>query len=132
MAKPRLGDSPAFNQEWISVGDHRILVEDDPGPPRTILRRVAMLAAWRLESIPNYDPIRIVKIKGCKDGFAVTMAVSKSHRDVAQIAGIDVSESIEGFYTTYSVSAECLVSGSEGDPEDLGYTESLTRFVLEK
>ncbi len=127
----RLDDSPTFNQEWLTVGEHRILLEDHPGPPRTILRRVAMLAAWRLEASPNYEPVRIVRVEGRKEHFQITMAVPANHKDVSQIACIDVNESLEGFYTAYGVKVECLASSESGDMDDPDYTASLTRFVME-
>jgi hypothetical protein len=50
-----------FREEWITIGNNRVLVSERDGPPGPWVRRLAMIAAWYLEGNGELD-LRVVAV----------------------------------------------------------------------
>jgi hypothetical protein len=63
----QMSERESFHGEWMTVGDHRFLVESRDGPPSAVARRAAMLAVWQLELSHRFgfeaeDRIRLARV----------------------------------------------------------------------
>lgn len=53
----------SFDREWISIGDHRILLRQRDGAPGIVPRRCALLAAWAIEgNVFTSSSVRVVEV----------------------------------------------------------------------